>query len=327
MHDIALLVLDDCDAGSILGPMDVFGAANSLWHRQVGNTSAPLFRLTLVSVHGKPVTTASGVTLSPECALADVATADAIMVATLHFRTPGALFRQATALAHALAPVSRLEREGTTVCAACTATALLAETGLFNSRDATTSWWLAEAFRKRYPQVRLHPDLAVVEDGRLFTAGAGMAWQNLALKLLARFAGEDMAGLCARALLIDTTRDTQAPYGHFGTSETNRDPLVLKAQHWIQAHVGKPFRLEDLAEALTVSTRTLIRHFKDATGGTPSGYTQALRLQRAKHLLEETPMSLDAIAEQVGYGDSSTLRRAVRRDTGLSPAEYRKRRR
>ena len=85
--------------------------------------------------------------------------------------------------------------------------------------------------------------------------------------------------------------------------------------------------MEDLAEELAVSTRTLIRHFKDTTGGTPSSYAQALRLERAKRLLEETPMALDGIAEQVGYGDSSTLRRAVRRDTGLSPAEYRKRRR
>ncbi len=327
MHDIALLVLDDCDAASVLGPMDVFGAANSLWRRQIGNTPDPLFRLTLVSTDGTPVTSAAGVGLEPRHALADMPRVDALIVATPHFHSPRSLFRLAASLTPALAPIADLEQRGTVVTAACTATALLAETGLFNGRDATTSWWLAGAFRKRYPQVRLQPDRVLVEDGRIVTAGAGMAWQNLALHLLARFAGTDMAGLCARSLLIDTTRDSQAPYAHFGASETNRDPLVLKAQHWMQAHIRRPFRLDDLAEELAVSSRTLIRHFKQAVGETPSAYAQALRLERAKHLLGETPLGLDAIAEQVGYGDSSTLRRALRRATGLSPAQYRKQQR
>ena len=233
MHDIALLVLDDCDAASVLGPMDVFGAANSLWRRQIGNTPDPLFRLTLVSADGNPVTSAAGVGLEPRHALADMPRVDALIVATPHFHSPRSLFRLAASLTPALAPIADLEQRGTVVTAACTATALLAETGLFNGRDATTSWWLAGAFRKRYPQVRLQPDRVLVEDGRFVTAGAGMAWQNLALHLLARFAGTDMAGLCARSLLIDTTRDSQAPYAHFGASETNRDPLVLKAQHWM----------------------------------------------------------------------------------------------
>jgi AraC-like DNA-binding protein len=57
----------------------------------------------------------------------------------------------------------------------------------------------------------------------------------------------------------------------------------------------------------------------------PLEYVQALRLEETKHLLETTDQPIEAIANQVGYEDSSFFGRLFRRKVGLTPARYRKR--
>jgi len=104
-----------------------------------------------------------------------------------------------------------------------------------------------------------------------------------------------------------------------------RDPLVTRAETWMQAHLHEEFTFDDLADVLAVSPRTLIRRFKKATGHNPARYLTRLRIEEAKRLLERTALPLESIAERVGYRDSSSLRRVFRRTTHLSPGEFRKR--
>lgn len=64
---------------------------------------------------------------------------------------------------------------GVPLIAACCGGFLLAETALFDGHNATTSWWLDAAFRKRYPHVQLDVERMIVEDGMLTTTGASTA--------------------------------------------------------------------------------------------------------------------------------------------------------
>jgi len=71
--------------------------------------------------------------------------------------------------------------------------------------------------------------------------------------------------------------------------------------------------------------RTFKRRFQKAAGMTPLEYVHALRLERAKTLLETTELKLEQIAEKVGYEDTGFFSRLFRRAVGLTPVQYRRR--
>lgn len=81
----------------------------------------------------------------------------------------------------------------------------------------------------------------------------------------------------------------------------------------------------NIADQLQVSQRTLVRRFQQATGEGPLAYAQRMRVEVAKQLLETTALSFEGIVERVGYTDVSSFRRLFKRETHLSPREYRRR--
>ncbi|MEJ2509764.1 MAG: helix-turn-helix domain-containing protein [Gammaproteobacteria bacterium] len=325
MHRIAVLASEDCVGGCVTGTLDLFKAANTVWQRQAGEAAAPLFSWRVLTPDGTPVSTSTGIRLSADGSLADMDEPDALIVGSVHFESPEQLLSLAQALAPQLRPLAAVCDAGCILAASCTATVLLAEAGLLDGRRATTSWWIQEAFADRYPRVRLVADDMVVEDEDIVTGGAATAYLSVALNLVRRFAGDELALFCAKALLVDTNRNSQAPYSYLESGIRVRDPLVTRAETWMQMHLREEFTLEHLAEVLAVSPRTLIRRFKKSTGHNPAEYLTRLRIEEAKRLLERTTLPLEAVAERVGYRDPSSLRRVFRRTTHLSPGEFRKR--
>jgi len=95
---------------------------------------------------------------------------------------------------------------GAMLAAPCASTFLLADTGLLNGRRATTTWWLAPLFRRRYPEVELVTDRIVVADWPIATGGAAMAQMDLMLAIVSRLAGPGLAKACANYLLLDERR-------------------------------------------------------------------------------------------------------------------------
>jgi transcriptional regulator GlxA family with amidase domain len=104
----------------------------------------------------------------------------------------------------------RRAADGVPVTAACTATFVLAETGLLDGGSATTTWWLAPLFRQRFPRVELDESRMIVESGRFATAGAALAHLDLVLWLVRR-RSPALAALTARYLIVDS-RSSQASY-------------------------------------------------------------------------------------------------------------------
>ena len=80
-----------------------------------------------------------------------------------------------------------------------------------------------------------------------------------------------------------------------------------------------------LARELCVSERTLARHVRQATGKSPLGFVQGVRVQRARALLHNTRMPVEQIAAQVGYQDATALRKLLRKVTGATPGQFRTR--
>lgn len=226
--------------------------------------------------------------------------------------------------AHAIAAIQASARAGAVIASSCASCFLLAESGILNGRRATTSWFLAPAFARRYPAIRLQPEDIVVEDGPVITGGAAMAQLDVMIRVVARFAGGDIARLCARYLLAD---DRHSQTRHVTLrSFTAADARLTKAEQWIRDNLARgDVTVEDIAACSGLHPKTFYRRLVAATGLAPSRFVQRVRLEVATDLLRDTSLSVDEIAARVGYADASTLRRVVRRELGASASDLRQR--
>lgn len=207
------------------------------------------------------------------------------------------------------------------VAASCHGTFVLAQAGLLDGHAATTAWWQGQAFSARYPHVRLDPGQALVESGRTLTAGAMTAHTSLCLHLLRRLGGSVLARQVGAIMLVDGARVLQQPF------QTVRrqfdDMLVQRASDWLERNLACSVSWDELAAVVHVSVRTLARRFVKHAGVAPLAHLQALRIERAKELLADTLQDFDTITAHCGYEDVSTFRRLFKRETGLTPAQYR----
>ncbi len=322
-HRVTLLALDDCFASNVIGTMDMLGTAN-LVAGQLDPPRAAVFEWQVLSVDGEPVRASNGHPVAVDGAIEGSPPASVIVIPAFGSPRPeehiAAIRREARLL-----PWLRTQyANGTTLASTCSASFLLAESGLLDGRPATTSWWLAPAFAERYPNVHLDISSMLTHSDRLVCAGTGMSWLDLTLHLIEQYGGRDLARLCARYTVLDSRRRSQAPYIILNHARRYH-PVVVKAERWIKANLHRELAVEDIAAEVAVSPRTLSRHFRECTGDSPSIFVQKLRVETGKALLEGTRLRLDAILERVGYRDDSAFRRLFKRYTGLSPRQYRER--
>ncbi|MEM1199642.1 MAG: helix-turn-helix domain-containing protein [Pseudomonadota bacterium] len=324
MYRIAVVLVPGVYLYSIGGLMDAFQIANDHMGKQQG-TAANHFACQTVSPSDAPVTTSNGMQLTGEVTLADAGSFDLIYLPAFAYEGITAFEHMADSLQPAFQWVRDSWGRGTAVSANCTGTLLLAETGLLDGHRATTAWWLERNFRRRFPKVDLDAHALLTEDNNLMTTGAMTAHLNMTLHIIGREAGPHMAALCAKTMLIDTGPNTQRPYQELLQAELSPDPLVAKAQYWLQNHLGAAVDQAMLAEKMNVSQRTLIRHFKAELDLTPLAYLQNVRIETAKRLLESARTPLTEVVERVGYYDVSSFSRLFKRKTGLTPNAYRQR--
>lgn len=209
---------------------------------------------------------------------------------------------------------------GARIGASCIGTFLLAETGLLDRKEATTTWWLAPLFRQRYPNVLLDESRMLVPSDLGATAGAAMGHLDLALWLI-RQASPELSLLVSRYLLADL-RSLQAAFiipNHLAQA----DPLIQRFERWARDHLKEGFSLQQAADALATSARTLQRRCEAVLGKSPLSYFQDLRVERAQGLLRGTGLDIDAIAAEVGYVDGATLRTLLRERLGRGVRELR----
>jgi len=214
---------------------------------------------------------------------------------------------------------------GGLVCSVCAGAFWLGHAGLLDGRPVTTHWALEVEFMRAFPSARLAPEHMLIDDGTLITAGGVMAWVDLGLHLVERFAGGEIMARTARHLLVDPPRRAQSHYQRFEPEMAHGDANILAVQRWLEGQIGGPVSVEQMAARASCSPRSLLRRFKAATGFSPMQYVQRLRMERARGELERGRLPVGEIAYRLGYQDSSAFIRVFRQITGLSPTAYRKR--
>ena len=314
---INILALDGAFDLGLSAVLDVFQTANELI--ELSGVAVPRFDVRIVGVR-KSVKTSQG--LSVPVSAAGARAPDCVVVPAIGFKMPepleDALERPDIGDAGAL--VRRWFDRGALVAAACIGTFVVAESGLLDGHRATTTWWLAPLFRKRYPNVALDESNMVVKSGRMVTAGAALSHLDLALWLV-RTESPQLAALAAKYLIVDS-RPSQSAYA-LADHLVHDDPLVQRFERWARSRLTRGFSLDDAARATGASKRTLARHMQRVLGKSPLAYFQTLRVERAVHLLKTGDASVDEIAARVGYADGTTLRTLLRRRLNLGIREIR----
>lgn len=315
---IDILALDGVFDLGLSAILDVFQTANEL--ADMSGLDVQRFDARLVGVR-RSVTTAQG--LRVPVRPAGTRAPDLVVVPALGFKMPGpleaALARPDVRDARTL--LRRWARQGAMTTAACVGTFVLAESGLLDGHRATTTWWLAPLFRKRYPGVALEDSSMLVRSGQFVTAGAALGHVDLALWLV-RHVSPQLAALAAKYLIVDS-RPSQSAYA-LTDHLVHDDPVVQRFETWARGRLTRGFSLDEAAKASGASKRTLARHLQEVLGQSPLSYFQSLRVERAVHLLKTGGASVDQIAARVGYADGTTLRTLLRRRLNLGVKEIRK---
>ena len=320
---VGILALDGVVRSSVAGPADALEIASRLARLRDPTMAAP-FESRVINARGQSsVTTSQGLQLQglhgPETEV------DLLLVPGVMHETAHELHRGAQDSGPELDYLRQLAERGTTIAAACTGTFLLAASGLLDGYRATTSWWLAAAFRRHFPHVQLEADQLVVRDRQLVTTGAATAVYEYILQVVAEVGGHELAQQTSNMLVIDRERQSQAPYVSLAMIERPRHSLSEKAERYLRRALDSELSVSALAEHCGVSERSLLRHFRAHHGVTPLEYIQRLRVERAKAMLESTHLSLEEIVERCGYSDVSSFRKLFKRAASLTPGEYRER--
>jgi len=323
MQTILVLALDGVMDSSLAITLDTLRAAQAFAQRR----DTPARIRVVVAGHHATVTTGGGLRLSADTTfkkmMAGKTRPDWILVPGLGWNSDAEITSRFAGrdAVEAMALLQTMDKRGVKIGASCSAVFLLAGTGLLDERAATMTWWLASNFRRRYPAVRLDEARMLVRDGSYLTAGSAFAQLDLVLAVVAETMGASIAHLCSHYLLIDQ-RPSQALYmiqEHVRSS----DPVVVAAERWIDANLASPISVSALSSKLAVSPKTLARRIEQATGASPVKLIQRRRLMRARHLIETTTLSVEAIAAKVGYQDGTSLRKLVKREFGITPGALR----
>jgi transcriptional regulator GlxA family with amidase domain len=314
---VHVLALQDCTALVPIGMVDMLQKSIEL-----AGPDARALEINLVSATNRPtVTLAGGVRLLCDEVLTSVTASDLVIVPALdpdvieHIELNGDVVPW----------LRRIHEGGADVASACTGAFLLAEAGLLDGKAATTHWAFQAAFAGKYPSVRLEPQAIVVDQGGVITSGGATSFLSLALHLVERLLGAEIARAASKMFLVDVNKAPQGAYAIFGPQKTHNDEDILRAQGIIEHQLARSLSVDDLARQVSMSRRNFVRRFTAATGNAPREYLQRARIEAAKRALESTRRPITTVAVDVGYEDVVAFRRMFARLTGLTPSDYRAR--
>jgi transcriptional regulator GlxA family with amidase domain len=208
----------------------------------------------------------------------------------------------------------------------CTGAFILAAAGLLEGRTATTHWEECKELAAQYPGVRIAPDRIYVRDGNIYTSAGVTAGMDLALALVEEDLGQNVSLKVAQELVMFVRRP--GGQSQFSTlleaQAANRQPIRDLAM-WMGEHPAGDLSVETMAARVHMSTRNFSRTFRRELGKTPARFVEALRVEAARRMLEETDARMDHIARECGLGSGNSMLRSFLRVLGLPPSQYRER--
>ena len=210
------------------------------------------------------------------------------------------------------------------VAAPCTGAFVLAEAGVLEGRRATTHWLFARDLQARFPTLRVEEDRIFVADGPVWTSAGMTAGIDLALALVEKDHGPELARSVARKLVLYHRRAGGQSQFSALLELAPKSDRIQKALDHANRNLRSELSVDELAAAAGLSARQFSRAFKAETGQPPAKAVESIRVEAARLMMEQGRHSMDVIAEEAGFGDRERMRRAFLRTLGQPPQTIRR---
>jgi transcriptional regulator GlxA family with amidase domain len=306
---VAVIAFDGMTPFHLSVPCLVFGSG-------LGARSS--FALRVCGLDGAMLETTAGFGIRPGHGLDGLEDADIVVMPAWHDDcrpAPPALL-DALRQAHA---------RGACVMALCLGAFPVAEAGLLDGRAATTHWAAADELARRYPKVKVDPEVLYVDEGDVLSSAGIAAGIDCCLHLLRRLCGAETANAVARRMVVAPHREGgQAQFIERPLPVSPSDGRLARVLDWVSRNLGAEHDLDALAARAAMSRRNFTRHFRQATGMSFKQWLLEQRLQHARTLLETSEAPVERVAQQAGFGSALSLRQHFRSTLQTSPAAYRK---
>ncbi|MFF0964351.1 GlxA family transcriptional regulator [Streptomyces sp. NPDC003703] len=314
-HRVVVLALDG------LLPFEL-GIPHRIFGRPSDAAGRPLYEVVTCSVRPPgPVRTDADFSIVVEHGPEALAGADTVVVPASYELGP--LYEEGRLTGELAAALARI-RPGTRLASICTGVYVLAAAGYLDGRPATTHWADAERFQRLFPRIDVDADVLFIDDGDVLTSAGVAAGIDLCLHMVRRDHGTAVANDVARRTVVPPHRDGgQAQYIHRPVPDAPAAGTTT-ARAWALGRLHEPIQLRDMAEQEAMSVRTFTRRFREETGVSPGQWLTRQRVERARHLLESTDLSVDQVAQESGFGTAQSMRQHLQAALGVTPTAYRR---
>ena len=307
MHTVAILVLDDVVPFDLAAPFQLFS-----WAR-LPDGHRP-YRVRLCAE--RPEVRTEGFGLRIDRGLDGLADADTVVVPGCDHSGP-----PSDAVVAALREAARA---GTRIASVCTGAFVLAEAGLLDGVRATTHGRATDELARRFPAVKVEPDVLYVDNGSVLTSAGAAAGLDMCLHMIRSDLGSAVAAHCARMSVVPLEREGgQAQFIVHENPPVPSGSVLEPVLEWIEDNLAGEVTVAAMAERAGMSERTFGRRFREQTGTTPLQWLLRARVRRAQYLLENCDHTVERIARQAGFGSPTAFRERFRRVVGTTPYAYR----
>lgn len=319
MHDrsfrestrVHIIATPDFNLSATMAFLDPFRAVNYL-------EGAPLFRWRILSEKGGLLRASNGTAIGTEAVAGQADPPPDFLIVSSSWAPE---MHATPALKAAL---RRAALHGATLGGIDTGAFLLAEAGLLQGHRVTVHYEHIDAFQELYPDIAVTETLCVLDRQRVTCCG-GIAAAEFALHLIRALLGEARANAAARYIFAPRLRDLASPQ-----NPQEAEPLgatipdaLRRAIRLMEETLETPLPIAEIGRRADISHRQLDRLFARHIGKTPALYYRDIRLDRARGLVTQTPLSMAEIAFACGFSNQVHFSRAYKERFGLPPTQDR----
>jgi transcriptional regulator GlxA family with amidase domain len=307
---IAVLMFNGVPMFETSVPISVFGMDRT-------DSGAPKFTLLPVAAEDGPLISPGGIQVQARYGLDDFDDAGIVVI-------PSWRGAQEIVPEESLEAIRAAHADGAVIVGLYMGVFVLAATGLLDERRAATHWFFAAALAARYPKVQVDPAVLFVDDGDVVTSAGTAAGLDVCIHIVARFWGVKAATAIAGRMAFSPQRSGAQAQVTAGPAQTGSEGNgISEVMEYVIRNLDQQIDVDKLAVQCSLSRRTFDRRFRAGTGLSPIQWIHHQRVLRAQHLLEETDLTINAIARRVGLSKAVSLRPVFRRVVGLTPQDYR----
>ncbi|WP_236348028.1 GlxA family transcriptional regulator [Enterobacter cancerogenus] len=217
------------------------------------------------------------------------------------------------------------KKRGAAIVGLCLGAFVLGYAGILDGKRAATHWEFERQFQSLFPKVQLDINALYVDDDHIITSAGTAAALDCCLYIIRQRFGSVVANQIARRMIVPPHREGgQAQFIAQPVPKDTRDARINCLIDYLQQHIAQPHNLDSLAAIVSMSRRTLTRHFTHATGMSVADWLSAERLRRSQILLESGNLPIESVAAEVGFASAVTYRQQFKARFGVSPMEWRK---